>query len=745
MREFARHGIVAGLLAAGLSAALTACMGLAAQAPLAIAAALGIVLALCLAGVKRGLALGLQGVLLALGAAWLLMGGSATVVEILRAATLTFSGLSGAMPMVATETAVLLGVVLGMVSFWATARRAGSYFAVCLVVLGAVILWLTDQPQLLIWLMPAVAGMLLQIMQGAGGEMSLRRSVPLALVLAALALGAAWGGGVTVQPLKDVADDVRQKILDYFFYTEPRNVFSLADEGYYPQGYGQLGGKAEPTDHPVMTVETPRTAYLRGSIRNEYTGRVWLDTVGGKRYLWMHPQWQSERSQVFDMALPVEGTGAADMMTPQRVSIRMLSGSASSLFVPQRVREISVGGDMVPYFGSSSEMFITRDLQEGDTYTVTAPLVMAGDDGLSLVLARCAMQEDPRYAQMVQQYTGLPDHMQEEVRLLAERACAGQETPYGKALALQRYLATDYSYDLDVPPQPENIDFVTHFLLTTREGYCTHFASAMTVMCRMMGLPARYVEGYLAEPDASGTAHVTGLQGHAWTEVYFAGFGWLTFDATPGQGSGQTQPPPETPPEDEPEPTPEPEDQPQPTAAPEPEDASQPEPTPEPEDDRLPEDDEPPKPADEPPPPDLTWLWWLLLVLAIIAALTWRIIHTQPARCAERAGDEMGRWSAWMQAVTDALRVAGLRRGASESPMAFAARVDGLRRFPAELTPLGECMALVFYGRLAPEPEETAMTAQAYAQLLPRLTAFQRLRLTLLRAFVPVRKRDFTR
>ena len=48
-------------------------------------------------------------------------------------------------------------------------------------------------------------------------------------------------------------------------------------------------------------------------------------------------------------------------------------------------------------------------------------------------------------------------------------------------------------------------------------------------MCRMIGLPARYVEGYLATPDENGTAYVTGLQAHAWTEVYFSGFGWLTF------------------------------------------------------------------------------------------------------------------------------------------------------------------------------------------------------------------------
>lgn len=98
-----------------------------------------------------------------------------------------------------------------------------------------------------------------------------------------------------------------------------------------------------------------------------------------------------------------------------------------------------------------------------------------------------------------------------------------------------------------------------------------------------------------------------------------------------------------------------------------------------------------------------------------------------------------------MQAVRDALYAAGLQREDSESPMAFMRRVDGLRRFPAELLPLGECMALVFYGRLEPEPEETAMAAQAWNRILPKLTRWQRLRLTFMRAFVPVKKRAFTR
>ena len=111
------------------------------------------------------------------------------------------------------------------------------------------------------------------------------------------------------------------------------------------------------------------------------------------------------------------------------------------------------------------------------------------------------------------------------------------DAPYEKAFALQSWLRRNCRYTLEVLPHPANVDFVTRFLLDTREGYCIYFASAMTVLCRMTGLPARYVEGYLAEPDAGGEALVTGRDAHAWTELFFRGFGLLTFDATPRQRS----------------------------------------------------------------------------------------------------------------------------------------------------------------------------------------------------------------
>ena len=159
-------------------------------------------------------------------------------------------------------------------------------------------------------------------------------------------------------------------------------------------------------------------------------------------------------------------------------------------------------------------------------------LVFVSEDD-RVVAAGALLREDPRWEEVCDTYLQLHEQIDQRVYDMAAQVTAGITTPYGKAMALQNFLASNFVYDLDVPQQPANQDFVSTFLVETKAGYCTYFASAMTVMCRMAGLPARYVEGFVAYPDAEGMAVVTGQEGHAWTEVYFRGFGWVTFDATP--------------------------------------------------------------------------------------------------------------------------------------------------------------------------------------------------------------------
>jgi len=146
-------------------------------------------------------------------------------------------------------------------------------------------------------------------------------------------------------------------------------------------------------------------------------------------------------------------------------------------------------------------------------------------------------------------FLGIPDTVPQRVRDLAAQITAQADNDYDRAKAIEAYLVK-IPYTLTPGPTPDGQDFVDYFLFDGREGYCTYYASAMAVLCRSIGLPARYIEGYIMPPEASqdGIYDVTNLQAHAWVEVYFEGFGWVPFEPTAPYSYSyyQITPPPDT-------------------------------------------------------------------------------------------------------------------------------------------------------------------------------------------------------
>jgi len=140
--------------------------------------------------------------------------------------------------------------------------------------------------------------------------------------------------------------------------------------------------------------------------------------------------------------------------------------------------------------------------------------------------------DERRYADVSERYTQLPEMLPGIVRETAAAITDGAASPYMKASAISRWLAENAEYTLEPENPPEGVDFTAHFL-DSREGYCVYYATAMTVLSRCAGLPARYVQGFaLANTPWSSNYQyrATGLTAHAWSEVYFEGIGWMPFD-----------------------------------------------------------------------------------------------------------------------------------------------------------------------------------------------------------------------
>ncbi|HEX2091736.1 MAG TPA: transglutaminaseTgpA domain-containing protein [Longimicrobiaceae bacterium] len=120
------------------------------------------------------------------------------------------------------------------------------------------------------------------------------------------------------------------------------------------------------------------------------------------------------------------------------------------------------------------------------------------------------------------------------VRRLADSLVAGHPTRYDQTRAVERWLREEFRYTLELPRSAEEARLES-FLFRRRAGHCEYFSSAMVVLLRAAGIPARNVNGFLGgEWNEFGRyLVVTGNDAHSWVEVWFPGVGWVPFDPTP--------------------------------------------------------------------------------------------------------------------------------------------------------------------------------------------------------------------
>lgn len=116
---------------------------------------------------------------------------------------------------------------------------------------------------------------------------------------------------------------------------------------------------------------------------------------------------------------------------------------------------------------------------------------------------------------------------------LADNITGNLNNRWSKVSAVERWFHENYYYSLNPGLAPDG-DQLSWFLKETRRGYCSYFSFAMTRICRAAGIPARVAVGFLTDPDTStlGFVPVRSDQAHAWVEVWFDEYGWITFDPT---------------------------------------------------------------------------------------------------------------------------------------------------------------------------------------------------------------------
>jgi transglutaminase-like putative cysteine protease len=144
--------------------------------------------------------------------------------------------------------------------------------------------------------------------------------------------------------------------------------------------------------------------------------------------------------------------------------------------------------------------------------------------------------------QFVLPYLQTPAKLDPRIPRLAAQITGSASSSYDKTVALEQYLKTHYGYTLQLLRSPV-ADPLADFLFERKQGHCEYFASSMAVMLRTLRIPARVVNGFRSEEfnDVTGNYVVRAKNAHSWVEAYFPGYGWVTFDPTPGGATGSPQ------------------------------------------------------------------------------------------------------------------------------------------------------------------------------------------------------------
>jgi len=263
--------------------------------------------------------------------------------------------------------------------------------------------------------------------------------------------------------------------------------------------YVGVGGELRLDPQVHFVAESDQPTYYRGAVYDRFTGNGWTQTadVGTERGT---PPPTGDRIR-------------------QTITVERRLDLAPTAPVPKSVSgldaELTEGGLLRN----------TPTLYPGDSYDVVSrappddPEELAGETG-----------EVP--AEIRDRYLQTPESTSGDVVDLAGRVTAGADSPYRAARAVETWLEANKEYSLDAPNTDGNL--VNEFVLRGQIGYCTYYASAMTVMLRSQGVPARFVVGFTEGQRVSEDEYVVrGVDSHAWVEVYIPDRGWVTFDPTP--------------------------------------------------------------------------------------------------------------------------------------------------------------------------------------------------------------------
>ncbi|MCD4784862.1 MAG: DUF3488 and transglutaminase-like domain-containing protein [Candidatus Eremiobacteraeota bacterium] len=331
-----------------------------------------------------------------------------------------------------------------------------------------------------------------------------------------------------------------------------RKLFWKDDSYFGFNSYLHLNFRGRLSDEEVMKVKSTRWSYLRGLSFDRYDGTGWSISREEEEdlekitrpipplRLKLSPELSMNHSQTQQVTQVVN-------VRRELPNIVFGAYQPSLLYFPtQTVYEDMNGGIRSPFplekgtIYSSISLFLPMTPQRIRELRMKHQEYLKNGDRQFYTY----VPDSPSYKERVriirEIYTQLPPDLPSRVSSLTgeilEKRGHRNASPIIRAMDIETYLKESYPYDLDIPPFPDRKDSVDYFLFEKKRGYCEHFASAMVVMLRTQGIPARLVTGYLPGRynPLSGYYSIRMSDAHAWVEYFIPDYGWYAVDPTPG-------------------------------------------------------------------------------------------------------------------------------------------------------------------------------------------------------------------
>ncbi len=301
--------------------------------------------------------------------------------------------------------------------------------------------------------------------------------------------------------------------------------YTLGEAGF-GTSVKDLGGPVRHRTDPVAEVDVSpddgRRLYLRSEVWATYTGRGWENKYRRLKI-------SSQEVVDLESLLPKEAIWAYPDRDASRLSALAVTPSSEqeSLLVltePLEIRQPArtVWGD------SGGSLWLSARSQQG--YSVLSAVPRPPVAGSS--------EPEPGWAQpaatipqVPYTYLYVPESLPFRVHETTLKVVTGAGGPWEAATRLERYIR-GFPYVEDVPYAPRGRDFVDYFLFDLRQGYCAYHSTALAIMCRIAGIPSRWMTGYLSQ-EGVGVRKVLQENAHAWVEVYIQGSGWIVLEGTP--------------------------------------------------------------------------------------------------------------------------------------------------------------------------------------------------------------------